>query len=419
MIAAAPAPARPGNPARALRRVLTEACARLASGSSLAPWRALLLTGSVARGESRWQPLAPPGRTAHAAGPDGGERIQGSGGQRWRLCGDVDLVAISRDSSQLRAQLPALRQALTVAVAGAGLQAELSLSGGDVGYLARLPPSLFSLELQTAGEVLWGERKILNYIPRCTTERIPREDAWRLLNNRIVEFVAALAEGPGLAAALAGEKLDLDMAASWLLFTGSYALGAQTRLRRVELLRASGAAAWPWPKESRWLARLRRATVARVPAPAGHRASPDAELAAGCALEDLEECSVQTIASDGQALWRWELQQMGYSDLAHQAHSRPAGAGWAGWLAAARAAHGWAVRARCLRAAGSGWHVPSPRSRVYAAAHEWLRHYPELTVAARQAASRLPLAPPRGAGRDQVAAAIGVNYQTFVVPTRR
>lgn len=392
-----------GDPSCVLRRALITACAAVAAGVSPPPWRGLLLTGSVARGESVWQ--------RHAG--------------HWRLCGDIDLIAISRDPHQAAVCRPALHRALATALERESLQAELSLSAGGIGFLERLPPSIFSFELLTVGEVLWGERTLLNHVPRCPITAIPREDAWRLLNNRIVELVAALAEGPGAAAVLAMDKLYLDMTASWLLFAGGYALDSGTRLHQAEQLQDLHPEAVPWPRASSWLPRLRAATALRAPAwrtpdPA---AAAGSKLPAGAAPADntpprSATALIREAASDARDLWRWELNRLGRKSLAQHARSRPAGPGAAAWLAAAGAAGGLATRLRCAAQVLAA-PTASPRYRVYAAASEWLWAYPLLTPAARQAASRLPLPPPGEASALQVAATIGANYQLFVASTGR
>lgn len=393
--AAAPRQAGHGDPSCVLRQALISACAAVAAGASPSPWRGLLLTGSVARGEPVWQ--------RHAG--------------RWRLCGDIDLIAISRDPRQAAVCRPALHRALAAAIERASLQADLSLSAGGVGFLERLPPSIFSFELRTAGEVLWGERTLLTRVPRCPIAAIPREDAWRLLNNRMVELVAALAEGPGAAAVLAMDKLYLDMTASWLLFAGGYALYALTRLHQAEQLQNRHPEAVPWGRESSWLPRLRAATARRAPA----RRRPDAATAAGAAPTDdtpprLATATIREAASDARDLWRWELHRLGCESLAQHARSPAAGPGAAAWLAAAGAAGGVATRLRC---AAQVLAAASPRYRVYAAASEWLWAYPQLTPAAHQAAAHLPLPPPRQVSAWQVAATIGANYQLFVASSRR
>lgn len=374
-------PPRAAAPDRRLCRVLRAACTEFVSRHPQPGWRALVLTGSIARGESCWE-LA---------------------GSRWLLAGDADLIAVAASRNAARGYAGGLHEHLAAALEQAGLHAHISLGLADPQSLRRLPASIFALELITCGRILWGERHILRLAPRCTAAQIPREDAWRLLNNRIVECLAAAAEAsPPRRLNRALDKLRAAMADSWLLFTGRYVLGARQRLSRLESALSARHGEPPWTDTTSLLASLRRATagggLSKEPPPT--------------------EATLRMTAAETQALWTWELAQLGAARLSDAARRKGAGAGCRAWLAAAHAAQNPRIQLRCLSRATRP-KAPSPRYCVYAAATACWFSYPHLTDDARRSAALMPCPPPTGAGWKAVAAAIAGNYREWIEHTRR
>lgn len=380
-VAASIAQAHDAAPERRLYRVLHAACGEFATRNPQPGWRALLLTGSLARGESRWQ----------------------RAGDRWLLAGDADLITVVASRNAARRYVSGLHEHLAAALEEAGVHADLSLGLMDPRALRRLPASIFTLELTTCGRILWGEPEVLRWAPRCTPAQIPREDAWRLLNNRIVECLAAVVEpNPAERLNRALDKLHAAIADSWLLFTGRYALGACQRLRRMESALAAGNGGLPWTHTPSLLASLRRA-AARGPLPTEPRPT---------------EATLRRLAAQTESAWTWELHQLGAERLSDAARRKEAGGGSLAWLAAAHAASNHQTRLRCLSRAMRP-NAPSPRYCVYAAAAACWFSYPRLTDDARRAAARMPCPPPIGAGWEAVAAAIASNYRQWIEHTSR
>src|SRR5206468_12625217 len=93
-------------------------------------------------------------------------------------------------------------------------------------YCLKLPPHIFSFELKACGKQVFGQADVLSQIPEFSVAQILREDAWRLLCNRLMELleysedlvVPDTKQTARLRYKLA--KLSLDMATSFLIFKG-------------------------------------------------------------------------------------------------------------------------------------------------------------------------------------------------------
>ncbi len=168
--------------------------------------RAIVLTGSLARGE---------GTLIH----ENGYR---------RLLGDADFLLLFHSGVKLpdAETIEDLCHAAERDLIQAGLLCKLGASAAHVSFLACMKPHIFAYELRICGEVVWGAADILKAIPSFSRAAIPLEDGYRLLTNRIIETLIALAlEAPVAEVELgyAGVKLYLDIATSFLLFVGRYA----------------------------------------------------------------------------------------------------------------------------------------------------------------------------------------------------
>ena len=183
-----------------VRRVLTSRYA-----TSL---RAIVLTGSLARDEATFIPAAP----------------------GVKLLGDADFFIVFRDGCPLPpvSLTLALVKDAEAKVAGAGVEASISFAMAYGGYFERLPQHISAYELRSNGLVISGEQEILSLIPNFGAAAISPEDAWRLLANRLIEqfeLMAAERYEPDQYDALLqyrAAKLYLDMATSYLVFTGNY-----------------------------------------------------------------------------------------------------------------------------------------------------------------------------------------------------
>lgn len=407
---AAPSALAAPHLAEAVRHEAARLCAER-YGSRL---RSIVVTGSVARDEATF--------------------VGGSTGRR--LLGDAEFLLIFSDGSALPAEAETLELSRHIEarlLTGHHLIGRIELSAGKAAYLSRLEPHIFALELRECGRVIWGDPAILSFVPVFDSAAIPLEDAWRLLANRIVEYLVLVTEtgrgqpGASLNACYRTMKLYLDMATSLLLFTGGY---GTTYRRRAENLRALAEGqgpgeGWPFPL---------RAFAERV------ALSTDLKLGSGVTFDERTTQALDWREAVGYAhrLWRWELVRLGHSDpmlddralmirwMRDQALRTRA----RGWLYVARRTgwwQGWPHWPRWIR---YGWRG-SPRYWVYANASELLFRLPALLGSTASSLASGPgdlsaALPVPNAGRGEetgppwmrLASAILWNYDQFLTGTR-
>jgi hypothetical protein len=377
--------------------------------------RAIVLTGSLARGEGTF-------------------REEGAG---MRLLGDAELFLVFRDGASLPrdAETEALARMVEARIAGT-VACTLSLGAVGPDYLRRLAPHIFAYELRTCGEVLWGDPEVLDLVPAFAPAAIPLEDAWRLVANRMVEYLDVAGElgaprlRDGTPAHYKTVKLYLDLATSLLLFAGAYAPTYRERAARLDRLAAGGGRPDLPVGLDQLAERVEECTRIKL----GH--------AAGAGPGDLDW---QGAIAATRRIWRWELARLLGSDPAAAADDRvtdeallgrwlgqqPVTDRLRGWLSAGRRL-GWRqAAARWAAARRRGCHA-SPRYCVYAAASALFFRLPELcqtpALAARAdlecgvARRWLPVWPARHAAETPawraVAAATSWNYRVLLESTR-
>src|SRR5437899_5753955 len=149
--------------------VVAEACA-----DALAPQlRTLILTGSLAREEGTFRP-AESGTV---------------------LLGDAEFLLLFHDQFPLppAARVAALESVVEARLQREGLRAEVELSPCHSRYLRSLEPHMLAYELRVCGRTVGGDPDVLSLVPSFSCGSIPREDAWRLLCNRLIEQLEPLA----------------------------------------------------------------------------------------------------------------------------------------------------------------------------------------------------------------------------------
>jgi hypothetical protein len=175
--------------------------------------RAIVLTGSLARGEGTWIPQ-----------PRG-----------WRLLGDADVFLIFHRGAPMPADgVRRVAESIGRALALQGIVAHVSLNNVYPEFLSRMPRHIATYELRACGRILWGDTEVLSLVPDFPAAEISREDAWRMLANRMIEQLEAAATGDGAlseSSQYATVKLILDMATSYLVFVGLYEPDYARRLR--------------------------------------------------------------------------------------------------------------------------------------------------------------------------------------------
>jgi len=369
--------------------------------------RAVVLTGSLARGEGTWL----------------------QEGARIRLAGDADVFIIFNDRAALPPpeHIARIERAAGDRLAAGGIDAHLGMSPVRAGYLRGLRPEIFSYELITHGKVIYGDPEILKLVPAFTASQIPLDDGFRLLMNRMIELLATICEPDALpmrasAVQYAAIKLWLDMATSYLLFEHQYVPTYCGRAERLRALGAEPSAFGPIP--------LRR--FAKTVALATRRKLGDSW---GPETQDISD--LETLINDAHSLWRWELARLivpGASDadlLERWIAAEPISARMRGWAAIAK-------RAGTLRALSRfpTWiglaRKGSPRRLIYAAASELIFALPRLVeeeVVLRSDSRWIILRhglPVTDSSRDQpsrcawrrLGQAIAYNYNFFLASTR-
>lgn len=386
--------------------VVAEACA----DAFALQLRALILTGSLAREEGTFQPTE-----------DG-----------TLLLGDAEFLLLFHDQFPLPPadQVAALESAVAGRLQREGLHASVELSPCHSRYLRSLEPHVLAYELKVCGRVVGGDPGALSLVPSFSCEGIPRDDAWRLLCNRLVELLEPLAAlrwpcpRPSRALRYRTAKLYLDMATSFLLFAGAYAPTYRDRAQALRGLaeRAGASVDCPLPLDA-FASRVEACTRYKLQATGG---------------EDLGSWSSWREAVDqAHVLWRWELARMtgGSEEASDRAlrerwrRRQPARARVRGWLHVLRS-RGWHRSWRqWLRWSGMAMRS-APRQWVYAAGTELVFALSSRLDAERPAdidcaelTSWLPMrerARPEvgGAPWQQAAHEVSMNYREFLVGTR-
>lgn len=310
---------------------------------------AVILTGSFARGEAT---------------------ILASDGL-CRVLGDAEFLLVFKQGTRLPAAdtVDCLAETVKQSLLRQGIACPVHLAAVRPGYLVHLPAHIFSYELRHAGRVVLGDEGILRLVPAFSPEQMDREDAWRLLSNRLIEWLEARAEtapkadAPGVGLSYATVKLWMDAAASLLVFLGEYAPSYAARAERLETLARDAATGLPFP-----IARFRAAVAEAT----SWKLWPETFPADSFGWSFCEEARRFAVR-----LWCWELALM----TGQSANLPPLALCGAfarrmtrkqrirGWLRVARetgAVTAWHHRARWVRLSRGG----SPRHWLYAVAAE-------------------------------------------------
>lgn len=377
------------SPERQIKDAVCAICS-----SKLPRLRSIVLTGSMARGESSF--------------------MAGTAG--WDCLGDAEclLVFESPKFAPHAQTLTRLLQEIRCELANRQIRCPISLSPVTTNYFRRIRPHIFGYELRACGDVIWGDPLVLRLIPEFGSRQIPKEDAWRLLSNRLIELLECAAsdfhahepEQLGRRLQYRVAKLYLDMATSYLVFLNRFEAGYSRRANILEDV-AAGKPEHPFESLSEFVQRVRGATCYKLNGESRFGNEPN---------------WVSTAVEDAKALWRWELKK-----LAHSSDGMPKQSFY-------RRLRGWAFVARQC-----GWHTTlrhwprwltigirqSPRYLIYEAAttvafgvQQWTLPQADTKEFAR-VRRLLPIAKPgRSDDWRNIAAEIGWNYHEFLEITR-
>ncbi len=316
--------------------------------------RALILTGSFARGE--------------------GSFLRNK--EIWQALSDAEFIVLLADSVRVPSPTEQREMQLRTshALQSRGINCSLSFGFVHRNYLRKLPPSIFAFELRACGRVLLGDASVLSLIPQFRSSEIPLEDAWRLLCNRLVECLEVLGHLESECDSVLRQdsyrivKLYLDMCTSLLVFCGAYEPRYAQRADALSRLAQSDPADAPFSL---------REFSKQVSAATGFKISGRSSANFGVSNRK-EMASVTAEAmSYARELWRWELKKLTNSNDApadQQLLKR-----WMSQQGMAHRLRGWAYVCR-----KQGWHrswrewgrwlrllsLASPRYCIYAVASE-------------------------------------------------
>lgn len=168
---------------------------------------ALVLTGSLARNESTVS------RDANG----------------WTVHGDVDFFLVSVETDTARDESLRVSTAAQIErnLLSQGVRVHMGINQILPSYLQSLPKYIATFELRKCGEVLLGNQNILSLISDFNPAEISREDAWRMLCNRMIELLEFIPPSDHVPEGDAGltyatVKLVLDTATSYLVFARLY-----------------------------------------------------------------------------------------------------------------------------------------------------------------------------------------------------
>jgi hypothetical protein len=194
----------------------------------VAAWRprleAIVLTGSFARGEGSAL------RSANCL----------------QVLGDMEFMLFYSPRTNLTVVEQALAQQakwLSCKLREQRVHCELEFSPVKRRYINRLQPHIFGHELLTHGRVIWGKSDILDSASAFPASSIPRWDAWRMLNNRLLEQLQWVTELENGERALLERafyqilKCYIDIGTTLLIFAARYQPTYATRA--AELIRWS------------------------------------------------------------------------------------------------------------------------------------------------------------------------------------
>jgi hypothetical protein len=360
--------------------------------------RAIVLTGSMSRGEATLK----------------------KEGVSWRALGDATFLIVFDSPARLRTT--ELEREIEASLSVRGISCKIVVVTSTPAHLREMKPQIYAYELRERGIVLWGDNETLHLIPQFPAAEIPKEDGWWFLCNRMIEQLESAADANSLRAKDTAvryriAKLYLAMAACYLLSIGQYAPSYGERAARLQALAASD-----------------------DPEPAPVPLQRFAKFVSQCtdlklqgetfgASADFPQWS--EAVSDAEVLWRWTLARL--LGVSHSLSRRDLLTAMAARQSISARAKAWVRAAYVSPSASSrnwlrwgrlGWSM-SPRYLVYAAASELFFAAPEPhAITANKLAEIVGGLPLLGRKADQplswgsVAKLIAHNFHLLLESTR-
>ena len=353
--------------------------------------QALILTGSMVRDEATFE----------------------SRGSGFEVLGDAEFVLVFQDLPS-RTELEQFILEARKMCAAEQIACKIDCSAVRPSYFQNLRPSIYAYELLTRGQVCGGDCRAFVAASRFSAAAIPREDAWRMLCNRLIEVLEVLPE-EGVSHQTSEVdyrtlKLMLDLATSILVFAGLYQPGYEQRVRifREHCSELSARVGIDLAQFATELDGCIQAKLGRVPIPHFKRSQLQMVLE-----RTLDVCS-------------WELRQMLGKAIAAKDPERLMEM-WIGRQSFQTKLRGWAyvVRAQGLLASRTQWprwlrmtFAASPRYWIYAAALRVAQQVASTDPAANAVPEcELPLSSRPLNSQEALRQEIARNYRECVVGT--
>lgn len=329
--------------ATAARTLIVTESSRLIAAEVGSKARAIILTGSMSRGETTLQ-------------------FEGS---MWRVLGDATFLVVFDGPADLN--VGSIEQAIHDELLIQGVKCKVVVVPSTADNLRAMKPHIYAYELKERGVVVWGDEKALSLIPAFGAADIPKEDGWWLLCNRMIEQIETAASSStfsdnSTAVRYRIAKLYLAMSACYLLVTGAYEPSYQSRAERLKEIAQHDPNAPAPISLTRFADVVSRCTDMKLYGEAG------------VSLKDFPRW--QDAVADAEVIWRWALAEItdlgentGREQLLRALASRQTITARAkGWLRAAVSHRSGMVQEslRWTRFALSS----SPRYLVYGAASE-------------------------------------------------
>jgi hypothetical protein len=352
-----------------------------------------------------------------------------------RVLGDAEFLVVFREGSHLPdgTETRLLAQRIEHAILQHGVFCHVELSAVSPKYFRQLPAHIFGYELRASGQVVYGDCEILSLIPEFSAAEIPLYDAWRLLNNRMIEQLETAGEVAHEEKDLSRSyyrtvKLYLDMATSLLIFLRAYRPTYGQRMEQLRILAATQPGSENYPfRLDEFADRVALCTKLKLNSRE---------------LGDESACSIDLLRHDAieyaRQLWNWELTQLQLATSGPARFCAWAGEqgyeSWSQWL------RGWLYILR-----NQGWHrswrqwsrwIPlclqaSPRFLIYSVGSSVFFRLPELRLDAPSRSRpdwarlrrRLPVISPESTPEactdwQRLATDVLWNYREFLTATR-
>jgi hypothetical protein len=268
-----------------VRRELECVLARVRDCAAARSVAGVLLTGSFARGEGTVIP-----------NPESNSR--------W--LSDVECLVVVRNgvvsNQEIHQSMRQVERDTNSVCANSARGIKVELRAIFTEGMLRLRPTIFTRELCENAKLLWGDPAEIPLPPVPSSgEAISKYDAFRLLNNRIIEQIAVRSEyadrnSDSTATAYSLTKFWIDLGTSLSVFLGCYRSGYRSRQKPVEDALLANKEILGGDMCARLIARFRNAMAQKL----GQTGFPSGDLAP-------EFSEAVEIA---RATWNWESGQL-------------------------------------------------------------------------------------------------------------